>query len=147
MGQFSRNLSSLQRQNSGYPQGYGMQRPVSARPLQQRQVQMHRQQRPVSPSLAPMSAARRSAQQQRRQEVLMGLVAAAVLTFLGAISVGGVVVVVHAIVDVALVAYIFALASLAQRGKARSNVTTLYPSGAVQPQMVQAYSQRQRVAR
>lgn len=130
MSQFSRNMSSLGRpQARGF--SYTPRRNFSApgisspRPAQRPAAPV----RPVQAArVAPAAASqRRSAQAQRRQEVLMALVAAAVLTFLGAVSVGGAFVAVHIVADLAFVAYLGALASISRREAVRSNVTAMQP--------------------
>ncbi|NLA36085.1 MAG: hypothetical protein GX868_10430 [Actinobacteria bacterium] len=154
MSEFSRNMSSL-----GRPQARGF----SYTPRRNYPAPGHSAPRPaVRPAPPQASAARnvpaarvapaavaqrRSAQAQRRQEVLMALVAAAVLTFLGAISVGGIFVAVHIVADLAFVAYLGALASITRREAVRGTVTAMQPRQELR-HVVPAYaSQRQRIAR
>ena len=95
---------------------------------------------------------RRSPVQQRRQDVLTALVAAAVLSFLGSISIGGALIAVNAVIDVAFVLYLGALLLVTRREKLRSQVGVLYQaphqfSAAQFGRPMPAYVERQRVAR
>lgn len=153
MSQFSRNMSSLGRpQARGFSYtprrdfsapGFSSPRPAQRPSAPARTAQSAR----VAPAVA---AQRRSAQAQRRQEVLMALVAAAVLTFLVAISVGGIFVAIHIVADLAFVAYLGALASISRREAVRSNVTAMQPRQELR-HVVPAYAstpqQQRRVAR
>lgn len=143
MAQFSRNLSSLQRSAP-----VGSQRAAaqmrSARPV----IDLRDSADPAARVQRPASARNgRSPVQQRRQEVLTGLVAAALLSFLASVSLGGFAVTIHAAIDVLFVFYLVALLVVTRREKLRSQVNTLYPS---QPQLTSfmpAMAQRQRVGR
>ncbi len=134
MSQFSsasRNLSNVHQLNTRDRRGTIDLRPnvVQAAP------------RRVSPQ-----PGRKSAQQQRRQDVLVGLVAAAVLSFLAAISMGGIAMALHFVVDIALVAYIAALASVTKRERVRGPVVG-YSNPALQRGVAAAYDDRRRIAR
>lgn len=157
MSQFSRNMSSLGRpQARGF--SYTPRRNFSAPGFSSPRPAPRPVQRPSAPARAAQSARvapavaaqRRSAQAQRRQEVLMALVAAAVLTFLGAISVGGIFVAIHIVADLAFVAYLGALASISRREAVRTNVTAMQPRQELR-HVVPAYAstpqQQRRVAR
>lgn len=61
---------------------------------------------PSVPALAPRNSNEAA---RRRREVLIALCAAAVLTFFAAIGVGGIAVLVHVVIDIALAAYGYAL--------------------------------------
>lgn len=155
MSQFSRNMSSL-----GRPQARGFSytpRQNLSAPGFSSPAQAPRPAQRVSPPVGAVQATRvapagapqrRSAQAQRRQEVLLALVAAAVLTFLGAVSVGGIFVAIHVVADLAFVAYLGALASVSRREAVRPNVTALRPRQELH-HVVPAYasSQQRRVAR
>lgn len=147
MAQFSRNLSSLQRSAP-----VGSQRAAaqmrSARPVIDLRETPTPAPAPAGRSQRPASAHHgRSAVQQRRQEVLTGLVAAALLSFLASVSLGGFATTIHAAIDVMFVVYLVALLVVTRREKLRSQVNTLYPS---QPQLTSfmpAMAPRQRVSR
>jgi hypothetical protein len=68
----------------------------------------------------------RSGAQRRRQEVLTILFALAMLTFLGAVSLGGVAVIVNAAVDAVLIAYLGLMMMATRKAKMRSQVGVLY---------------------
>lgn len=153
IGQFARNLGAL-----GQSQPVGARRPANV--VQFPQVQRYaeptyepavdlRGPRPVvartAARPAPRPAARTRAQ-QRRKDVLAALVAAAVLTFLGSLSVGGAFVIVNAVTLVALGAYVAAFALVTRKEKLRSQVGQLYSPQfrGVAPAYV---DHRQRVAR
>jgi hypothetical protein len=63
--------------------------------------------------------------QRRRQDVIVGLGAASLLSFLAALSFGGVMLGVHLVIDVLLVAYLVLALRISQRQRARSAVTYL----------------------
>lgn len=150
IGQFARNLSSLERSAPvGVSRSNLVQFPSR---LGEPVIDLRESARPAAPRTAvrPESGPRprRSPVQQRRQDVLSGLIAAAVLSFLGSVSVGGPLMIVHAVIDVALVAYLGALLTVTRREKMRAQVGVLYQAprqftGGVLP----AYAdRRQRVA-
>ena len=66
----------------------------------------------------------RSAAQQRRQDVIVGLGAASLLTFLATIAFGGPLLLVHLAVDVALLAYL----GLVCRSPAATRVGPTWPT-------------------
>lgn len=121
---FHRQMSSLDR-NGGRPAGRpgtnvidlrGPSR-TSARPMQRPTAVRYggAPQRPVRP--APRSAPRAivsTRTQKRRQDVLIVLVAAAVLTLLSAVAFGGPFLALHLMADVLLVAYVVLLNRSAQ---------------------------------
>jgi hypothetical protein len=76
---------------------------------------------------------------------MTGLVTAALLTFLGAVSIGGPFFIAHVLVDLALVAYLGLLLFTTRKAHIRSQVTVLYP--AQERMVVPMSTQRQRVAR
>lgn len=154
IGQFARNLSSLER---SAPVGVNrsnlvqfpsrLEDPMAAlgQPARPRAVDASRAPQQVR-SQDPR-AQRRSPVQQRRQDVLSALIAAAVLSFLGSVSVGGVLVILHAVVDVALIAYLGALMMVTRREKMRAQVGVLYQTPNQFSGVMPAYVERQRVAR
>ena len=80
---------------------------------------------PVPSVLAPRSAADAA---RRRREVGVALSVAAVLTLFAAIGVGGIVVLVHVVVDLALVAYAYALVQRRNNEAEREiKIHMLYP--------------------
>ena len=158
IGQFARNLSSLERSGPvGVNRSNLVQFPSRlsdpmadlrgpvARP-QQARTQQARSQQAQRPQARP-AAGRRSAVQQRRQDILSALIAAALLSFLGSVSVGGVLMVVHAVIDVALVLYLGALLTIKRREQMRAQVGVLYQSPRQFSGVVPAMVERQRVAR
>lgn len=153
IGQFSRNLGAL-----GQTQPVGARRPANvvqfptlqrqAAPLHEPAVDL-RGPRPVVQRAAARPASRpaaRTRSQQRRKDVTAALVSAAVLSFLGSISIGGVFVLLNAILCVALAAYVVALGLVTRREKLRAQVGVLYSPqfSGVAPAFAE---QRQRVAR
>lgn len=166
IGQFARNLSSLERSAPvGASRSNLVQFPTRfndpmADLREQRPVaraEQHHQQ--VQRAAAPTARQRprRSAVQQRRQDILSALIAAALLSFLGSVSVGGFLMVVHAAIDIALVLYLAALLTIKRREQMRAQVGVLYQApnqfngvvpAMVEPQhMVGQYSARQYSAR
>jgi len=69
-----------------------------------------------------------------------------VLSFLAAISMGGIAMALHFVVDIALVAYIAALASVTKRERVRGPVVG-YSNPALQRGVAAAYDDRRRIAR
>ncbi|MEZ5320964.1 MAG: hypothetical protein R2698_02570 [Microthrixaceae bacterium] len=115
IAQFSRNLSSLGRTHSGGSlPGPGPLRRDNVVALPSRPAALGRAAGPRSGGIRS-SASRRN--QQRRQEILTGLAAAALLTFLGSVSIGGVITVLHVLVDLALVSYLGAVMAVTRREK------------------------------
>lgn len=74
---------------------------------------------------AAQPALRRSPAQQRRQDVIVALVAASLLSFLATITFSGAFLAVHLVIDVALVAYVAAVLSVTRRTQSRGSVTYL----------------------
>lgn len=142
IGQFARNLSSLER---SAPVG------VNRSNLVQFPNRMaERTGQPVQARARQAAPARRSgprtAMQQRRKDVLAALVAAALLSFLGSVSMGGALVMVNAIVDAALLLYVVALTLVTRREKLRAQVGVLYTPPSQFSGVAPAYIERQRVA-
>lgn len=151
IGQFARNLSSLERSAPvGGSRSNLVQFPTRF------DDPMADLGRPAQHAAAPRQAAqragstqrpRRSAVQQRRQDILSALIAAALLSFLGSVSVGGILMVVHAVIDIALVLYLGALLTIKRREQMRAQVGVLYQAphqfNGVMPAMVE----RQQIAR
>jgi len=150
IGQFARNLSSLER---SAPVGANRSNLVQfPSRLNEQSVDLRSPvgQQPVARAAAPRSSrgpARRSPVQQRRQDILSALIAAALLSFLGSVSLGGPLMMVHAVIDVALVAYLGALLTVTRREKMRSQVGVLYQPPSQFSSVMPAYAERQRVAR
>lgn len=149
IGQFARNLSSLER--SG-PVGVGRSNLVQFPPrLGEPMVDLRDPApRPAvarTQAPAPRQRSRRSPVQQRRQDILSALVAAALLSFLGSVSVGGVLMIVHALIDMALVLYLGALLTIKRREQMRAQVGVLYQAPRQFTGVVPAMVERQRVAR
>ena len=96
--------------------------PQPVQPLQPRGGSVHTMNQPVRRTVQSATAGVRSPMQQRRQDVLTVLVAAAGLTFLGTISFGGPMVALNALCDIALVLYLAAMMTLGRR-VARPQVT------------------------
>ncbi|MFN8052505.1 MAG: hypothetical protein U0Q22_13750 [Acidimicrobiales bacterium] len=144
IGQFARNLSSLER---SAPVGVNRSNLVQFPSRLNEPVVDLRSSRPASPTQRP--AQRRPGRtpvQQRRQDVLTALIAAAVLSFLGSVSMGGAMVMVNAVVDVALLGYFSALMLVTRREKMRAQVGVLY-SPSQFTGVAPAFVERQRIAR
>ena len=77
---------------------------------------------PAGPAPTP---ARSSWAQRRRQDVIVSLLAASLLTFLATVTFSGLFLYLHLLVDLALVAYVAAVLSLTRRQAARSRVSYL----------------------
>lgn len=89
----------------------------------------------------------RAQAQQRRKDVLAALIGFALVSFLGAITVGGPLLMVHVLADLLLVGFIGLTLSITRRDRARANVVSL-PSVSTQLRPVAAYSgDRERIAR
>ena len=150
------NTSSPVRPQQGRPQqGRPQQRnqhartqqPRAARPARPAQQSARVQQprtRPVAvPTPEKSDEPVRSTAQHRRQEILVGLGAAALLTFLATISFGGVWLAVHLLVDLVFVAYL-GLVLMFTRSQPASKVTYLHQAAPVQ---AAPYEQRRTAAR
>jgi hypothetical protein len=104
---FARQLSSIgrnvatRRPDAGRAFGQGL---ANIPPARSAEVVDLRSRQTAAPASTPSPAVRR-----RRQEVIGGLVAAAVLTLLCTIAFGGAFIVVHLLVDALLVAYLYLL--------------------------------------
>lgn len=139
IGAFSRSLDVL---NGAPARG---RRPVT--PLSNNRSLGGPQLGPVSGPPLQGTPRTKSAAQQRRKDVLAALLAAALLSFLGAITVGGVLIAVHVLADLLLFGFVALTLSITRRERAREKVVVL-PSAAPQLRPVVAYSaDRERVAR
>lgn len=95
--------------------------------------------RPSRPDLPlPGAPTGRAAARKRRRDVLVGLVATAAFTFLLALAFGGILVLVHLAVDVALAGYVFLLVQLRKLASERSTKVRYLgpPVHQVQPRLV-----------
>jgi hypothetical protein len=140
IGSFSRQLSTLSQTLPSSRPGQATSRPQPSRPLGSPTYGLTRQ--PVRTPRPPMVS---SATQKRRQDVMTTLVTVALMTFLGAVSVGGIFFIAHVLVDVALVAYLGLLLFTTRKAQVRAQVTVLYSAHERAP--VPMAPQRQRVAR
>jgi len=103
----------------------GAQRPAAQHRAQQRVAARPagaaaRTARPVE------GAPRRTAAQQRRQDVIVALIAASLLSLLATITFSGAFLVLHLVIDVALLAYVGAVLAITRRTQARAQVTYLH---------------------
>lgn len=159
IGQFARNLSSLER---SAPVGVNRSNLVQfPSRINEPVIDLRDPARPtVTPAQprdlhavgqagqsAPVQRVRRSAVQQRRQDIMSALIAAALLSFLGSVSMGGALMMIHAVIDVALVLYLVALLFVTRREKLRSQVGVLYQAPNQFSGVVPADAERQRIAR
>lgn len=135
IGSFARQLSTLSQTSPS-----SRTRPMVVRSEQFRHDTparpAHRAARPagVTPEVA-----------KRRQDVVVGLISAALITFLGAVSVGGPMLAIHVVIDLMLVAYLGLLLFVTRKAQQRASVTVLYSR---HDQAVMATApRRQRVAR
>jgi hypothetical protein len=87
----------------------------------------------------------RSAAQQRRQDVIVGLLAASLLSFLATVTFSGLFLILHLVIDAALVAYVGAVLALTRRKQARSQVAYL-PQRSPMSSMVTVPAQQRRHA-
>ena len=100
--------------------GGAQSRPALSQPVQPLQARTSAQQsisdpvRRAAPQRSPQPVSK-SRSQQRRQEILVVLAAAAALTFLGTISFGGPMLVLNAMCDVLLVSYLLAMMAVARK--------------------------------
>jgi len=86
---------------------------------------------PSVPALAPRTATEAA---RRRRDVAVALVVAAVVTFFAAVAIGGVAVLLHVVVDLALLSYGYALVQRRNDEAEREiKVHMLYPEGAPEP--------------
>lgn len=98
-----------------------------------------------APAAAPAGPVVRTRAQQRRQDILTTLVAAALLSFLGFATFGGPLLVVHIAVDVLLAAYVALWLSVTRRERMRAQVSYL-PGRPLAP-LAPVARNRQRVVR
>lgn len=80
---------------------------------------------PARPASRPSDGRTRSFAQQRRQDVIVSLLAASLLSFLAMLTFSGLFLVLHIAIDIALVAYVAAVLTITRRTQARSQVTYL----------------------
>ncbi len=156
---FKRHLSVLERQHartSGarYPMGSNVvplgdrmrPQPLSApvRPLvapagSNRQMQSPQMARPQG---APRpSQERRSSVQQRRQDVIVALLAGSLLSFLATLTFSGAFLYLHVAIDVVLVMYVLAVLVVTRRSAGRSEVRYLHTARQATPNMAMVRSQ------
>ena len=88
----------------------------------------------------------RSVAQQRRQDVIVALLAASLLSFLATLTFSGLFLYLHLLIDVALVAYVGAVLTLTRRNHARSSQVTYLPQRAPMSSMVPVAAQQRRTA-
>jgi len=108
-------------------------------PAVQRSAQAPRPQAPSGPS-------GRSAGQQRRQDVIVALLAASLLSFLATLTFSGLFLYLHLAIDLALVAYVGAVLTLTRRNQARSSQVTYLSQRAPMSSMVPVAAQQRRTA-
>lgn len=147
IGQFAKNRSVLGHTTAVGGSAFGRSRSHLSSPSMidlrgPRPVVDHR---PVSAARVAPRPVRRSRAEQRRQDVLTALIAAALLSFLGFTAFGGPMLVVHVIADVLLVAYVGLWLNVTKRERQRAQVSHLYPSMPLNGLSVA--SSRHRVAR
>lgn len=90
----------------------------------------HRAQRAVPSTASRPAPVRRSSNQQRRQDIIVGLGAASLLSFLATLAFSGALLPLHLAIDVLLGAYLLAVLAVTRRRPARSSVAYL-PRAAV----------------
>ena len=88
----------------------------------------------------------RSVAQQRRQDVIVALLAASLLSFLATLTFSGLFLYLHLAIDLALVAYVGAVLTLTRRNQARSSQVTYLPQRAPMSSMVPVAAQQRRTA-
>jgi hypothetical protein len=81
--------------------------------------------------------------QQRRQDVIVALLAASLLSFLATLTFSGLFLYLHVVIDLALVAYVAAVLTVTRRVQARSQVSYL-PQHSMRSAMVPATAQSER---
>jgi len=145
IGQFARNRSVLR---NSYPAVGRRQNPPFASGPQT--VVDLRGPRPVvhqeaTRAVRPAAPVVRTRAQQRRQDILTSLVAAALLSFLGFVTFGGVLLVLHVVIDVLLVAYLGLWLNVTKRERMRAQVSYL-PGRPLAP-LAPVARDRQRIAR
>ncbi len=124
IGQFSRNLSSL---NRAAPVGGTRDNVYRFVPREQQPVVDLRGSTPrVGVEARQNGPQRKSRAQQRRQEVLAALIAAAVLSFLATTAIGGVFIFVQIGVDCLLALYVVAMTSATRRERLRAQAADFY---------------------
>jgi len=147
IGQFARNLSSLQQS-----QPVGVNRPNNlvqfpsrlSEPVIDLRDASRARVTPVASQRVETTRATRS--QQRRKDVLAALIAAAVITFLGSVSFGGAMIMLNAVVDAALFGYLGAAMLVARKEKYRAQIGVLYQHPNQFRGVVPAFTERQRIA-
>jgi hypothetical protein len=86
----------------------------------------------------------RSAVQQRRQDVIVALLAASLLSFLATLTFSGLFLYLNVVIDLALVAYVAAVLTVTRRVQARSQVSYLPQRSPIHSAMVPATAQSER---
>jgi hypothetical protein len=112
--------------------------PVTRRPAVAPSASPARSPRPAA--ALPTAPTTKSAAQRRRQDVIVALGAAALLSFLATLAFGGAVLVLHLMIDLALVGYLAMVLRTTRRPSARSNVAYLAPQASVVTTPVRARS-------
>ena len=89
------------------------------------QAQRSRSRSQVASDRPTQTVAGRSGGQQRRQDVIVALMAGSLLTLLASLTFSGLFLYLHVVIDVALVAYVAAVLAVTRRNQARSKVSYL----------------------
>jgi hypothetical protein len=117
------------------------QRPASGANRSARPAAAAPTQRPAAPAAGRSG---RSVVQQRRQDVIVALLAASLLSFLATLTFSGLFLYLHVVIDLALVAYVGAVLTVTRRVQARSQVAYLPQRAQVTSAMVPATAQSER---
>jgi hypothetical protein len=154
---FTHHLSVLERSN---PLGRGSSRRTASNVVPFARRTPAPASSPTKTRVAPMSATgvpmplggqqtrmTRSQAHQRRQDVIVGLGAASLLTFLATLAFGGPLLFVHLAVDLALLAYLGLVLQVTRRSQGRADVAYLNPSPRLNRAMMPAHEQRSSAAR
>ena len=141
VGTFNRHMSSLQRTppvTGGRQNRSPFQRSSSLPQLGQTRRRGEGQLGALPDDFVRMT---KTQAQRRRQDVLSTLGAAALITFLGAISFGGAFTAINVVVDVAFALYVAALLSVTRRKKVQSEVAAYsYTNGGQYDNVAQLHS-------
>ena len=90
---------------------------------------------------------RRSGAQQRRQDVIVALLAASLLSFLATLTFSGLFLYLHVLIDLALVAYVAAVLTVTRRVQARSAQVSYLPQRSAMVPATAHQQQRRTAAR